>query len=254
MAGTDPWSTGLAVGGSVANLFQGGGAAKAEKEMRRRQAQTIQLQNQNFLAAQPYFKQALDQAAMYAGLGDGVTRGADGSYQLGAMPGQRPGGLGSSWGNREDQLRLQAAEEDINRRQQQAANWARFQQGRAGISEGAQSATLGRIASQGQQDYSRFRRDLEINAVAERERRMAALQNLIAQGFGQGSQAAAGFGQQAGAYGQQAASAFGNINNIIQQYQFQRALQGLPQPTQQPAGGVLGTPTPTSAPSWWSRY
>jgi hypothetical protein len=233
-------------GAAGANAVTGHSANKASKEMMRRQAQTIQLQNQNFLAAQPYFKQALERAAMYAGLGDGVSQGANGNFQLGAQPGQNFG-MGGNWGNREDQLRLQAAEEDINRQAKMRGDQMRFQFGRAGLNQGALGANLARNQAGALQQYGQFRRGLAIDAGQEQERRMQALQNLIAQGFGQGSQAAAGFGQQAGQYGQQAAGAFQGIGNILQQQQYMQALRGMPQPG---ATASAGLPVATSQPMW----
>jgi hypothetical protein len=112
------------------------------------------------------------------------------------------------------------------------ANRLRFQLGRAGIAEGSQASALARNAQQGQQEFGQFRRGLAINAGQEQERRMQALQQLIAQGFGQGSQAVAGYGQQAGMYGQQAQSAFGGLGNIIQQMEYMKMLRNLP------SGGV----------------
>jgi hypothetical protein len=209
--------------GAVGSLLGGLAANKASKEMSRRQAQGIQMQNQNARLTQPYFQQALQQAANYANLGnaDGVSQTGDSRFRL-----------GGNWGNEQDQLRLQQAEEDIARRQMLNANRLRFQLGRAGIAEGSQASALARNAQQGQQEFGQFRRGLAINAGQEQERRMQALQQLIAQGFGQGSQAVAGYGQQAGMYGQQAQSAFGGLGNIIQQMEYMKMLRNLP------SGGV----------------
>jgi hypothetical protein len=206
--------------GGISSLLGGRSASNAQKEQSRRQSQLLDMQNQNFRQAQPFYGQALQQAANYAGL-NGDLRGGDGQFSL-----------GGNWGNREDQLRLQQAEEDIRRRQQAAGNQFRFQAQRSGLNEGAMGAGLARLAGQGQQDYGQFRRGLAIQAGQEQERRMQALQQLIAQGFGQGSQAVAGYGQQAGMYGQQAQSAFGGLGNIIQQMEYMKMLRNLP------SGGV----------------
>lgn len=203
--------------GAVGSLLGGLSANKASKENMRRQTQLLNMQNQNFRAAQPYFGQALQQAANYAGLGaDGVQQTADNRFRL-----------GGGWGNEQDQLRLQQAEEDIARRQMMNANRLRFQLGRAGIAEGSQASALARNAQLGQQEFGQFRRGLAIDQGREQERRMQALQNLIAQGFGQGSQAAAGYGQQAANYGQQAGGMFGNVGSILQQMEYQKMLRQL---------------------------
>jgi hypothetical protein len=213
---------GIGAAGAIGSFLGGRSAAKSQKEMARRQAQTIQMQNQNFRQAQPYFQQALQQAANYAGLGgDGLRQTGESQFQM--LGGQRAG-LGGNWGNREDQLRLQQGEEDINRRQQMTLNRLRFMLGQRGVAEGSQAAALGRAAAQGPQEFGQFRRGLAINAGQEQERRMQALQQLIAQGFGQGSAASAGYGQQAGMYGQQAAGANQDLGNILQQYMYQRNL------------------------------
>lgn len=214
--------------GGFASLLGGRSASNASKEQSRRQAQLLEMQGQNFRAAQPYYQQALQQASQYAGLGLGAPD----------AQGRQHFGLGGNWGNQEDQLRLQQAEEDINRRQQMQSNQLRFQAGRSGLNEGALGANLARNAAQGQQQYGQFRRGLAINAGQEQERRLQALQQLIGQGFGQGSQAAAGYGQQAGMYGQQAQQSFGDLGNILQQFQYQRNLG------QQPGFGG-------SKPKWW---
>jgi hypothetical protein len=93
--------------------------------------------------------------------------------------------------------------------------------------EGAMGANLARLAGQGQQEYGQFRRGLAINAGQEQERRLAALQNLISQGFGQGSQAAAGYGQQAGMYGQQANQNYSDLGSLFQNYQYKNQLADL---------------------------
>jgi hypothetical protein len=223
--------------GIGANAIQGHSANKAQKEKTRRESQLLDMANQNYRQTQPYFQQGLQQAAMFAGLGDGVTRGASGNFQLGAMPGQRPGGMGSGWGTPEDQLRFQAAEEDINKAAMQRANQLRFQMQRMGLNEGAIGANLGRNASAAQQQLGQFRRGLAIDAPAEQARRLQALQQFIGMGFGQGSQAMSGYGQQAGQFGQQANQAYGNLGGILQNNQYQQMLGGL-----QPSG---------PKPRWW---
>lgn len=255
MPGPDPLTTGLTAGAAVLDFFGGRSAAKSQKEMARRQAQTIQLQNQNFLAAQPYYRQALEQAARFAGLGGGVTQGANGNFQLGGVPGT------AGYGSPEDRLRFQTAEEDINRAEKMRRNQLLNQYARLGINQGAQAAGLARNASLAQQQLGQFRRQQAINAPLEQQQRLAFLQNLISQGFGQGSQAAAGFGQQAGMYGQQANQAFGDLGNLVQNYQYQNMLAKLQNPAQ-PALGGGGYPGPTSTapwakpgyqPNWWDQ-
>lgn len=71
---------------------------------------------------------------------------------------------------------------------------------------------------------------------------MAALQGLIGMGFGQGGAASAGYGQQAGVYGNQANQAYNAIGGIAQNWQQQNALQNyMNQYGVNPAGGYGGT-------------
>lgn len=207
----------VALGGGLVNAITGRSAAKASKEMMRRQAQTIQLQNKNFLAAQPYFQQLMQAYAGRAGIGlaPGLTQTGANTFRA-----TTPGRLGSNYGSPEDQLRMSAAEEDVNRYFQQQANQLRH---RLGQGAGAEAA-LARLGSQQAQQLAGFRRQLAIEAPREEERRMANLMQLIGMGFGQGTQAAAGFGQQGAQYGQQAAAANQGLGNIVQQYMYQNTL------------------------------
>jgi hypothetical protein len=77
--------------GAVGSLLGGLAANKASKEMSRRQAQGIQMQNQNARLTQPYFQQALQQAANYANLGnaDGVSQTGDSRFRLGGSSRRR---------------------------------------------------------------------------------------------------------------------------------------------------------------------
>lgn len=232
----DPYTTGAAVVGMGANYLQGRSAAKAQKEVARRQAQTISMQNENFRAAQPAFRGVMREYMNRAGLRDenGVQQVGDGHYNLGGMPGQPQNyGLGGQYGSPELQMRLRAAEEDINKRRTMQANQLRHQLGGAGVAQASVGAALARNQSEADQQYAGFRRQLAIDADAEQERRLAALQQMISLGFGQGSQAMAGMGQQSQMYGQQQAAANQGMSNIMGQWAMGRQLQGL--------GGAGGT-------------
>jgi hypothetical protein len=238
----------LNVAGGISSFLGGRSASKAQKEQSRRQSQLLDLQNQNFRNAQQYFQPALQQAAIDAGVYGQDLRGGNGHFGVG------------NWGNQQDQMRLQQAEEDIARRQKIANNQFRFNANRQGLTEGAQGANLARLAGQGQQQYSQFARQLAIDAPRERERKMQQLLALMGQGFGQGSQAAAGYGQQAGMYGQQASQSYGDLGNIIQQHQYQNMFNKLQNPAQAPVDRGFTGPTskaPWAQPgyqsNWWDE-
>lgn len=222
----DPVSTGLGAAGLVGNYFAGASAANAQKEAMRRQAQLVARQGQLFSQAQPLYQPLLQKYAEAAGLNQQTTG------QL------RPGfGVGGAYGSLQDQERLRAAEEQIGQHQQQQANQLRFQLGNRGIADASIGAALARNAQQGQGEYNQFRRGLALAAPQEQYQRLGTLQNALGLGFGQGGQAAQGYGQQAGQYGQQAAQNFGNIGNILQQYQYMKALKNY---GQQPGGQASG--------------
>jgi hypothetical protein len=233
----DPVSTGIAAGGAFANLLSGRSAANAQKEQMRRQAQTIGMQNQNFRAAQPYWEPLLQQYAARAGLqtSPGVTQ--TGANQFSLSPtgtnNRAQFGMGGQFGSYEDQLRLREEEEGINRWLREQGSRLAHQAGLQGMGEGTRAAMLRGIQSDAGQQYGQFRRGLAINAGQDQERRMAQLQQLLGMGFGQGSQAAAGYGQQAGVYGGQAAAANQGLGNIVSNWQYMNALQQ----GQQPIGG-----------------
>lgn len=232
----------IAGAGVVGNFVTGRSAANAQKEAMRRQAQLIQRQTQTYAQAQPAYNQLLQQYMANAGLGPsaGVTQQAPG--QFGLQNRSQQFGLGGGFGSYEDQLRLQGAQEDIARHQMQGANQLRFQLGQRGLADASIGAALGRNAALGQQQYGQFRRQLAIQAPQEQERRMAALQGLIGMGFGQGGAASAGYGQQAGVYGNQANQAYNAIGGIAQNWQQQNALQNyMNQYGVNPAGGYGGT-------------
>ncbi len=228
----DPYSQGIAAAGAIGNFFTGRSAAKAQKEMMRRQGQMIGMQNQNFRAAQPYWEPMLQEAARRAGLqtSPGVTQ--TGANQFSLSPtgtnNRAQFGSGGQWGSYEDQLRLRQEEEGINRWLREQGSRLANQAGMQGLGEGTRAAMLRGMQSDAGQQYGQFRRGLAINAGQEQERRMETLRQMLGMGFGQGSQASSGYGQQAGVYGQQAAQANAGLGNIAQQYMYGQALQNRP--------------------------
>lgn len=206
----------ISLGGGIVNAITGRSAAKAQKEQARRQAQLIGLQAQNMRAAQPYYAQALQQYANMAGLGQnpGAAAGAEREF-----------GLGGGFGDRNTQLRLRQAEEDINRYAQMRGGGLQSTMQRRGIADASQASALAANERGAGQDFARFRRGLALEQQQQQQQALAQLMGVIGQGFGQGAQAAAGYGQQAGMYGQQANQAFGAVGQGIQDWQQQQALQ-----------------------------
>lgn len=215
----DPYSTAIAGVGAVANFFAGRSAAKSQKEYNRRLAQGADLQNQVFRQSIPVYQQLIQQYAQRA-----LPQSVGGQF-----------GAERGYGSPEDQLRLRAAEEDVNRYYQQQANQLRNQLGGT-ASRSTLDAALARLGTQQAQQLSGFRRGLAIQSGQEQERRLGELARLLGIGFGQGGQAAQAYGQLGAQYGQQANQAFGGLGDILQQFQYSRALQGLGQ--QQPLGGL----------------
>jgi hypothetical protein len=189
----------------------------------RRQSQLIQRQGQTYAQAQPYYQPLLQQYAHNAGVevAPGMTQVGDNHYA--ATP--RPGGLGSAWGTPEDQLRFQAQDELARRQRDQGQSALLHSARQQGLSEGTIAAMLHQNQSQYDAGNIGFRRQLAINAPQERERRLALLREALGMGFGQGGAASAGYGQQAGVYGQQAAAANQGTGNILQQWMYQHSLK-----------------------------
>jgi len=209
-------SEAIAGGGALLNYFAGQSAQNAQKEQLRRQTQLLKKQSKLFDTAQGYYGPALAQLAGRANLqvAPGVVQTGVGQY--------RDASLGGNIGDNTDQLRLRQGEEEIEKYFRQLQNQARFRQGTPGMYASGTQARL--LSDQGQQ-FGQFRRGLALQAGQEQERRLGLLQNALGAGFGMGGQAAQGFGQQGAMYGQQAQQAFGDIGNIIAQYQYMQALQ-----------------------------
>lgn len=206
----------IAGAGALANAITGRSAAKAQKEQMRRQSQLIEQQNQLFRQTAPQYQQLVQQLAQRAGLGTpGVTGIGPGHFRAGT-----PGAI-----TPEDELRMRAAEDDVSRYYANQANQLRHGLGQGG---GALGAALTRLGGQQAQQLGQFRRQLAINAPTEQEHRLAQLQGALGFGLGQGGAAAAGYGAQAGMYGQQAAGAQQGINNILQQYAYGQQIRNQP--------------------------
>jgi hypothetical protein len=251
MAIPNPWNLSqlatptnlLGAAGVIGNYITGNSAANAQKEAARRQAQLIQLQAQNFKTAQPAYGQLVQAYAQRAGLGQPAGQGVG------------PGGV---FGTPEDAARFRAFEEFNNRSALQNQNRLSHDLANRGIASGSLAAAFAQNERARQGATSNFGRQLQIMAPQEQERRLGLLQNAVGMGFGQGGAASAGYGQQAGMYGQQAAGAFGNINNIAQQYMYGRQLGQQPPVT----ADIYGLPniTPEEAQPayyadlpWWQR-
>ncbi|MBA3758921.1 MAG: hypothetical protein H0X07_00140 [Gemmatimonadales bacterium] len=207
-------SEGIAAAGAIGNFFSGRSAMKSQKENMRRQSQLLGMQNQTYRATQPMYLDALRAYAGNANLGGDLRQAGANRFQL-----------GSDYGGDADRLRFQAAEEDISRLARMRGAGLQSQLARRGIAGGSQAAALAGNERSAMADLTRFRRSLAINAGQERERRLGLLMGAMGPAFGQGSQAAAGYGQQAGIYGQQANQAAAATGQIISDWTQRRALE-----------------------------
>lgn len=230
---------GIGLAGAVGSYLTGRSAANSQKELSRRQAQIIQQQGKTYAQTNPYYLQLLQSAAQNIGLGQGGQQmGSNGQpmavrdpvtgHYHDPTPQQDYGGL-----TPEDNLRLRAAEEDINRNANLGANRLRFQGQLSGLNTGAQEAGQAHNQQLALQQYANYRRQLAIQAPQEQAQRLQQFAGLLNPGLGQGAAASAGYGQQAGQYGQQAAQGFAGVGQALQNYQYQQNLkkysqQGVP--------------------------
>jgi hypothetical protein len=246
--------------GAIGSLFAGKSAANAQKEQMRRQSGLAQQQAQLMQGAIPYYNAMLGSYAQQLGLnvpqagvggtapaatapqagGNIFARVAQGGasarprasilqpsapVQAGAAAPAAGGPMGSQWGTPQDQLRLQQAEEDIQRMANQRANQLRFQLGGRGVADSTIAAALAQNEQRAGDDYAQFRRGLAIQAPEEQARRFAMFSNFLNPALGAGAAAANIFGQQGAMYGNQAGQAMGNIGNLFQQYAYMDALK-----------------------------
>lgn len=200
---------GLAAFNTGVNYFTGAPAAKANKEYLRRQAQMIQRQAQTYAQVEPTYLQAVQGLAQRAGIGGYGGQGA---------------GLGGAYGTAEDRLAMQAAEEQNRRQQMASQNRLQATLAQRGIATGSQAAALAQNARQYQGQLNNFNRDLAIRAGQEQSNRYQQLLAALNPGLGMGAQATAGYSNLANNYGQQAANAYGNIQNALAQYAYGRQL------------------------------
>jgi hypothetical protein len=193
--------------------------------------------------------------AQYHGLGSRLQRPGGQQQNPSAVPNQQPqqgnalgqegwgsrrtGGASDAqmgiWNNPEDRMRLMAAQDDIDRYQQQQGNQLKHNLGQRGmLDSGAYGAGLARQGSNALQSYADFRRQMAIGAGTEEERRIANFMNALAPGMNMAQPAANTFSQ----LGQQAGQ---------QQQQSNQSLQGLfqmmgqmfgPQPGQASTPGI----------------
>lgn len=238
--------------GAIGSLFGGRSAQKAQKEQLRRQGDIAGQQANLFRQATPYYNALLQNYAQQLGLNvappqtitqnTGAMRSAGGlkvapvqrqvanpayaqyQQQQAAQPAQG-GLLGSNWGTQADQLRLQQAEEDINRASQQRANQLRFQLGSRGIADSTIAAALAQNEARAGDEFARFRRGLAVAAPQEQTQRLGQMLGFLGPALGAGSSAAGIYGGQGALFGQQAAGNYGTIGQLAQQYAYQDALR-----------------------------
>jgi hypothetical protein len=219
---------GLAAAGGLGSLFGGLSQQKASKELLRRQGQFANQQLQTYGQVNPLYLQAIQQYAGQLGIGGspGVSQVGANHFQLGPSQDRGQFGLGGGYGSYQDQLRLRAAEEDINRNTMQNANQLRHTLGQRGIAPEIAGAALARNQAAGDQQFGQFRRGLALNAGQERERRLQQLMSMLAPGLGAGGQGAGILGQQGQMAGQQAAQSFAGLGNILGNYAYQQQVPG----------------------------
>lgn len=244
---------GIGLAGMAANFATGRSAQRASKENLRRQEQYQQAANETYRAAQPGYLAGLQQMAGRAGIADqsGVVSHGQGHFSLGQQGGddRRQFGLGGNYGSREDQLRFQAAQEDINRLARLRGNQLQSTMHNRGIADSSQAAALAGNERAAMADLTGFRRNLAINAGQEQERRLQQYMAALGPAFGQGAQAAQIAGQQGQYYGQQANQAYAGVGQIVQDWQQRNALQDYMQRYGVNTGGGGLQPGDTYAPS-----
>lgn len=240
---------GLAAAGAIGNYFQGRSAANAQKEMSRRQAQLIGAQTGLFNQTVPQYQQLLQEYARRAGIGGGGYSQEYGNAMsqrnAGALPpgasGYQPGGTITQYRQGpndglmpEDRIRLEQLREGLNQQGRYGANQLRFNMGLQGLNQGAQGEAQRRLQSDLAKAYSRGQQQIGLDAIGRQDQRLAAFQNALGFGLGQGSQAAGGYGQQAQMYGNQAQQAYGGIGDIVSQYQYGQNLRRYGQQEKKP--------------------
>jgi hypothetical protein len=225
----DPYSTAIQGAGVLANYYTGASANKASKEMMRRQAQGLDLANQTYRQAMPYYGSALQQLAANAGVmrEPGVMQTGENRFSLSPSGGDDRAqfGLGGGFGTRGTQLKFQAGQEAAERYARMRGNSLAGTARNRGLTEGTIGAMLGGNERAMQHNLLGFRRQLAMQEEQDQQQKLAALMAGLGPAFGQGAQAMAGYGQQAGQYGQQANQAFAGMNQGVQDWSQQEALR-----------------------------
>ena len=234
----------LAIPGAVSalgSLYSGITGAGAAKKAANAQQSIASQQLRMYHDVQPYYQTILQQMAERAGIQ--LPTGAVGP--IGETPAQRKqrfamlgkslaptaatsplqGGPAAQTGpypgiygqSTEDRLRLQQAQEDIDKQlaRQQSVLGQRL--GRQGIGGSTLAAAQTQTAQNAMDQFANFRRQLAIQAGMEQERRRQELLGAIGPGFGGAGTSASIYGQLGNQAQQQVASAGAGLGGIMGQ-------------------------------------
>lgn len=221
----------LAVGaalGGLGGLIGGIKSGKAAKSAANAQAGIAKTQQDLFHQTIPYYQDLLQKVQGYAGtLGQGT------------------------YGNPQDQLRLQQANQNINQNLGRAQDQLSFGLGRRGLA-GSNLDVAGRAAllANSENQRSGFERQLALQAPMEYERRLGLLANLMNPGLGMGQLAGSTFGQQAQNFGAQAGQAGANLGSSIQNFMMYDALRRANQQQTPPGNPYQTSYTPPFTPGF----
>lgn len=223
--------------GAAGSLLGGLGANSAAKRAAGEQAAFGKRFRRQFDQASPLYMNALQYLAGRAGVGGapmgapvgagGVSPGTAARMGMGAQQpgpdryGQRgmlPQSALGVYGQGEDALRLNQADDQISQMLQQRQALLGNRLGRQGIGGSTAAAAMGGLDQDAFRQLAEFRRGLAINAGQEQERRVAQLLGGLGPALSMGGQAANIYGGLAQQYGNQAQGALGSLGQLAQMY------------------------------------
>ncbi len=224
--------TGGPVGAVVGGLggLQAGSAQSAQKKAMDAQRRIAQSQQGLLDQASPYYQQLLTALREHAQLPTGYNATPGASPYTNVTQGQ----LGI-FNNPTDRLRMLQTEEGINRGLQSRLGQLRTLYGRRGLTGSSiEGAGLTSLLADASRQRDTFARQLALGADQEYEKRLGLLAQALNPGLGAGPVASNIFGQQANAYGNQAAGVGANLGGITQNYALLQALRRAQNPATAP--------------------
>lgn len=179
--------------GRVLGDITGVNASKNQAKATKAQQAISRLQADTFKAVQPQYLSGIEQLARHAG-----------QY----APGQNIWNLPEVMGQRAQ------AYDEIRSNRDRGLNEVYHDFARRGIRGPALGGAMLDVYRNADTQQALFNRNLDLNAQAERERRLGLLMNALNLGFGQGSTAADQYGKSAQQYGNQAAGAQSSLFSL----------------------------------------